>query len=316
MKPMDRDIKIFSGTANSGLARAICSYLDLPLGQINLTQFKDGESYCQILENVRGGDVFIIQPTCPPVNKNLMELLVMLDAFKRSSSARVTAVIPYYGYARQERKDKPRVPISAKLVADLLTAAGADRILTMDLHAPAIQGFFNIPVDHLFAAPVFISFVDKLGLEDLTIVSPDAGGVERARAYAKRLNGSLAIVDKRRGEGNVPEVMHLIGSVQGRTCVIVDDIVDSATTVLECAKALAREGAAEIYGCFTHPVLSTGAIEKLKASKLTRTLVTDSIPLDEEEKKEGRVEVLSIAELLGEAILRIHNNSSVSSLFI
>ena len=316
MKPIDRDIKIFSGTANAGLARAICNYLDLPLGQITLTQFKDGESYCQILENVRGGDVFVIQPTCPPVNTNLMELLVMLDAFKRSSSSRVTAVIPYYGYARQERKDKPRVPISAKLVADLLNAAGADRILTVDLHAPAIQGFFNIPVDHLFAAPVFISYIERLALENLTIVSPDAGGVERARAYAKRLDATLAIIDKRRGDGNVPEVMHLIGDVKHRTCLIVDDIVDTATTVLECAKALAREGAREIYGCFTHAVLSAGAIDKLKASKMTRTIVTDTIPLDEVKREDYRVEVLSVAELLGEAILRIHNNSSVSSLFI
>ncbi|HXI03350.1 MAG TPA: ribose-phosphate pyrophosphokinase [Candidatus Saccharimonadales bacterium] len=313
---MDRDIKIFSGSANPTLAKAICRYLDLPLGQINLTSFRDGESYCQILENVRGGDVFIIQPTCPPVNTNLMELLVMLDAFKRSSSSRITAVIPYYGYARQERKDKPRVPISAKLVADLLNAAGADRILTIDLHAPAIQGFFDIPVDHLFAAPVFISFIEKLRLQNLTIVSPDAGGVERARAYAKRLDASLAIVDKRRGEGNVPQVMHLIGDVKGRTALIVDDIVDSATTVMECAKAVAREGASEVFGCFTHPVLSEGSVQKLMASKLTRTWVTDSIPLDEERRSRGRLEVLSVASLLGEAILRIHNNSSVSSLFI
>ncbi len=316
MKPMDRDIKIFSGSANPTLAASICTYLDLPLGRINITQFRDGESYCQIRENVRGGDVFVIQPTCPPVNNNLLELLVMLDAFKRSSSSRVTAVIPYYGYARQERKDKPRVPISAKLVADLLTAAGADRILALDLHAPAIQGFFNIPVDHLFAAPVFISFVEKLGLQDLTIVSPDAGGVERARAYAKRLNAALAIVDKRRGEGNVPEVMHLIGDVKNRTALIVDDIVDSATTVMECARALAREGARDVFGCFTHPVLSPGAVEKLTASKLPRTWGTDSIPLDESRRSAGRLEVLSVAELLGEAILRIHNNSSVSSLFI
>jgi ribose-phosphate pyrophosphokinase len=316
MKATDRDIKIFSGSANPTLAKAICAYLDLPQGQIDLTQFKDGECYCQILENVRGGDVFIIQSTCTPVNNHLMELLVMLDAFKRSSASRVTAVIPYYGYARQERKDKPRVPISAKLVADLLTAAGADRILSLDLHAPAIQGFFNIPVDHLFAAPVFVAFVEKLGLKNLTIVSPDAGGVERARAYAKRLDATLAIVDKRRGEGNIPEVMHLIGDVKGRNAMIVDDIVDTATTVLECATALSREGANEIYGCFTHPVLSAGAAEKLRASKLTRTLVTDSIPLDNERRSKGRLEVLSIAELLGEAILRIHNNSSVSSLFI
>jgi ribose-phosphate pyrophosphokinase len=316
MKPMDRDIRIFTGSASTALARAICKYLDLPLGQATVTRFKDGESYCQILENVRGSDVFVIQSTCPPVNDNLMELLVMLDAFKRSSASRITAVIPYYGYARQDRKDKPRVPISAKLVADLITAAGADRILAMDLHAPAIQGFFNIPVDHLFAAPVFISYMDKLRLEDLVIVSPDAGGVERARAYAKRLNGSLAIVDKRRGEGNVPKVMHLIGEVKGLNALIVDDIVDTATTLSECVRALAREGAKSIYGCFTHAVLSDGAADKLSESNLTKALVTDSIPVDQDNVKRARIEVLSVAELLGEAIFRIHNNSSVSSLFI
>jgi len=316
MKPMDRDIRIFSGSANGSLARAICTYLDLPMGQANLSRFADGECYCQILENVRGSDVFVIQSTCHPVNDNLMELLVMLDAFKRSSASRITAVIPYYGYARQDRKDKPRVPISAKLVADLITAAGAERILTVDLHAPAIQGFFNIPVDHLFAAPVFISYIEKLALEDLTIVSPDAGGVERARAYAKRLNASLAIIDKRRGEGNIPKVMHLIGEVRGRNALIVDDIVDTATTLSESVKALVREDARGVYGCFTHGVLSTGAVEKLAASNMVRTLVTDTIPLTDEKRAKARIEVLSVAELLGEAIFRIHNNSSVSSLFI
>jgi len=316
MRPQDRDIKIFSGTASTDLARAICAYLDLAVGQADLYSFADGERYCQIMENVRGSDVFVIQSTCTPVNDHLMELLVMLDAFKRSSASRITAVIPYYGYARQDRKDKPRVPISARLVADLITAAGADRIVAVDLHAPAIQGFFGIPVDHLFAAPVFINYVEKLGLTDLTIVSPDAGGVERARAYAKRLSATLAIVDKRRGEGNVPQVMHLIGDVKGRNTLIVDDIVDTATTVQECARALKREGARSIYGCFTHAVLSPGACEKLSASDLSRTLVTDSIPLVREKKEAGRVEVLSVAELLGEAIFRIHNNSSVSSLFI
>jgi ribose-phosphate pyrophosphokinase len=316
MKPHDRDIKVFSGSASHGLAEEICKYLGIPVGQADLSAFSDGERYCQILENVRGSDVFVIQSTCPPVNENLMELLVMLDAFKRSSASRVTAVMPYYGYARQDRKDKPRVPISAKLVADLLTAAGADRIVALDLHAPAIQGFFNIPVDHLFAAPVFIDFVDKLGLENLTIVSPDAGGVERARAYAKRLRASLAIMDKRRGEGNVPKVMHVIGEVEGRNALIVDDIVDTATTVLECAKALAREGAKAVYGCFSHAVLSAGAPDKLTASELTRTLVTDSIPLEEGKRQRARIDVLGVAGLLGEAIFRIHNNSSVSSLFI
>ena len=316
MGPMDRDIRVFSGSASAALARAICNYLDIPVGQVDLAKFADGECYCQILENVRGSDVFVIQSTCPPVNDHLVELLVMLDAFKRSSASRITAVIPYYGYARQDRKDKPRVPISAKLVADLITAAGADRILAMDLHAPAIQGFFNIPVDHLFAAPVFISFIDKLNLPDLTIVSPDAGGVERARAYAKRLNASLAIIDKRRGEGNVPKVMHLIGEVHDRNALIVDDIVDTATTLSESVRALAREGAKAIYGCFSHAVLSPGAVEKLAESNLARTLVTDSISLGEEKRSRARIEVLSVAESLGEAIFRIHNNSSVSSLFI
>jgi ribose-phosphate pyrophosphokinase len=316
MRPLDRDIKIFPGTASSDLAKSICNYLDLPVGRADLYSFSDGERYCQIMENVRGSDVFVIQSTCTPVNDHLMELLVMLDAFKRSSASRITAVIPYYGYARQDRKDKPRVPITAKLVADLLEAAGADRIVALDLHAPAIQGFFSIPVDHLFAAPVFIASVERMGIEDLTIVSPDAGGVERARAYAKRLKATLAIVDKRRGEGNVPQVMHLIGEVKGRNTLIVDDIVDSATTVLECAKALKKEGAKSVYGCFSHAVLSAGAGDKLKASDLTRTLVTDSIPLEKEKRTESRIEVLSVAELLGEAIFRIHNNSSVSSLFI
>jgi ribose-phosphate pyrophosphokinase len=316
MRPLDRDIKVFAGSASTDLGMAICRYLELQIGQVDLQVFKDGERYCQIMENVRGSDVFVIQSTCPPVNEHLMELLLMLDAFKRSSASRITAVIPYYGYARQERKDKPRVPISAKLVADLLTAAGADRILALDLHSPAIQGFFSIPVDHLFAAPVFIDFVEKLGIDSLTIVSPDAGGVERARAYAKRLHASLAIVDKRRSEGNVPKAMHLIGEVKGRNALIVDDIVDTATTVLECARALKSEGANAVYGCFTHAVLSSSAGENLKGSELTRTLVTDSIPHDSDKREKARLEVLSVSELLGEAIFRIHNNSSVSSLFI
>ncbi len=240
MKPLDRDIKIFSGTANRPLAKAICSYLDLPEGQIQIRKFSDGETYCQVDENIRGTDVFIIQPTCPPVNENLMELLLMIDAFKRSSAFRTTAVIPYYGYARQDRKDKPRVPISAKLTADLISAAGAERILAMDLHAPAIQGFFNIPVDHLFAAPVFVRYLQKMNIPDLVIVSPDAGGVERARAYAKRLGGQLAIVDKRRNEKGIAELMHLVGEVKGKNTLIVDDIVDTATTLTETAAALRK----------------------------------------------------------------------------
>jgi len=313
---MKSDIKVFSGNAHPALAREICDILGTPLGAIEARRFADGEAYCQILENVRGMDVFVIQPTCPPVDPNLMELLIMIDAFKRSSAARITAVLPYYGYARQDRKDKPRVPISAKLVADLLTAAGADRILAMDLHAPAIQGFFDIPVDHLFAAPVLIEHVARLKLRNLVIVSPDAGGVERARAYAKRLAASLAIIDKRRGEKNEPKVMHVIGDVEGRNCLIVDDIVDTAGTLTGTVQALHRNGARSIYGCFSHAVLSGPAVERIRASEMALTVVTNSIPLDEEKRKAGRITVLSVASLLGEAIKRIHTNSSVSSLFV
>ncbi|HET6372126.1 MAG TPA: ribose-phosphate pyrophosphokinase [Candidatus Polarisedimenticolia bacterium] len=313
---MDRDIKVFSGSANRPLARAICTYLGVPEGQITLKRFADGEIYCQVTENIRGSDVFVIQPTCPPVNEHLMELLLMVDAFKRSSADRITAVIPYYGYARQDRKDKPRVPISAKLVADLLSAAGTQRILAMDLHAPAIQGFFDIPVDHLFAAPVFVSHFETMKIPDLVIVSPDAGGVERARAYAKRLNANLAIVDKRRNDSGVAQLMNLIGDVEGKNTLIVDDIVDTATTLTETVKALHKGGAKNIYACFTHGVLSGSAVEKLAGSNLARTLVTDSIPLKPELAGRARIEVLSVAELLGEAIFRIHNSSSVSSLFI
>jgi ribose-phosphate pyrophosphokinase len=259
----------------------------------------------------------VIQSTCPPVNHNLMELLLMLDAFKRASAARVTAVIPYYGYARQDRKDKPRVPISAKLVADLVTAAGADRVLALDLHAASIQAFFDVPVDHLFAAPVMLDYISRLRLADLTIVSPDAGGVERARAFAKRLDASLAIMDKRReGSGNVARILHVIGDVDGRNVVIVDDIVDTAGTLVESIEALRENGAREIYACVTHPVLSGPAVQRLAASEMKKLLTTNSVPLSEEKRKELRPEVLSVAGLLGEAILRIHNNASVSSLFV
>jgi ribose-phosphate pyrophosphokinase len=279
-------------------------------------RFADGEAYCHIQENIRGTDVFVIQPTCPPVDANLMELLVMLDAFKRSSAARVTAVMPYYGYARQDRKDKPRVPITAKLVADLLTAAGASRILAMDLHAPAIQGFFDIPVDHLFAAPVLIEHVDKMKLQDLVIVSPDAGGVERARAYAKRLDAALAIIDKRRGEKNEPQVMHVIGEVEGKNCLIVDDMVDTAGTLVGTVQALTKKGARRVYGCFTHALLSGPAVERIRNAELAQMVVTNSIPLEDARARAGRVTVLSVASLLSEAIRRIHTNSSVSSLFV
>jgi ribose-phosphate pyrophosphokinase len=313
---VDGDLKVFTGNAHPALAGEICSILGISLGRADVRRFADGESYCHILENIRGTDVFVIQPTCPPVDANLMELLVMLDAFKRSSAARVTAVMPYYGYARQDRKDKPRVPITAKLVADLITAAGAARILAMDLHAPAIQGFFNIPVDHLFAAPVLIDHVARMNLQDLVIVSPDAGGVERARAYAKRLDASLAIIDKRRGEKNEPQVMHVIGEVEERNCLIVDDMVDTAGTLVGTVQALSRKGARSVYGCFSHAVLSGPAIERIRSMELVQTAVTNSIPLDPARATAGRITVLSIAGLLSEAIRRHHTNSSVSSLFV
>jgi ribose-phosphate pyrophosphokinase len=311
------DLKIFAGRSNPGLAAQICESLGMELGKIRVSSFADGEIYCQIQENVRGKDVFIIQSTCTPVNQNIMEMLVMLDAFKRASAARITAVIPYYGYARQDRKDRPRVPISAKLVADLITAAGADRVLAMDLHAPAIQGYFDIPVDHLFSAPVMVDHVSSLKLRDLTIVSPDAGGVERARAFAKRLDAGLAIMDKRReGMDNVAKIMHVIGEVKGRTVLIVDDIVDTAGTLTETIEALHRNGVHEAYACMTHGVLSGPAVQRLADSHLKKILLTNTVPLSEEKRKVLRPEVLSVADLLGEAIKRIHHNSSVSSLFV
>jgi ribose-phosphate pyrophosphokinase len=313
---MKNEMKVFSGNGNPGLARAICHYLHLSVGEWKLSRFSDGEVYCQILENVRGTDVFVIQPTCHPVNENLMELLIAVDAMKRSSAARITAVIPYYGYARQDRKDKPRVPISAKLVADLLTAAGVDRLLTMELHAPAIQGFFDLPVDHLFAAPVLLDWVERQRFDNLTIVSPDAGGVERARAFAKKLEAGLVIIDKRRVDANVAETMNVIGEVAGRTCVIVDDIVDTAGTLVGAVKALRDEGASRVLGCFTHPVLSGPALERIQNSELEHVVVTDSIPLSDAKAQNPKITVLSVASLLGEAIARIHSNSSVSSLFV
>ena len=313
---MSYALKLFSGRANRALSESIAQSLGQPLGQMELYNFSDGENYCQIKENVRGGDVFVIQPTGAPVNDNLMELLLMIDAFKRSSAQRITAVVPYYGYARQDRKDKPRVPISAKLAADLLTAAGAHRILTVDLHVPQIQGFFDIPVDHLFAAPLFVSSISKLNLPDLTMVSPDAGGVERARAYAKRLGASLAILDKRREKANESEVLHVIGDVDGRTCFIVDDMVDTAGTLCKAATALKKSGATAVYASATHAVLSGPAVERIEQSVLSKLFVTDSLPLHDDRRASGKIERLSIAPLLGEAIKRIHDESSVSSLFV
>jgi ribose-phosphate pyrophosphokinase len=312
---MDRPLKIFSGRAHPKLAEEICGFLGVEPGKLSLYNFSDGELYTQIDENVRGADVFIIQPTCPPVNDTLMELLIMLDAFKRSSASRVTAVIPYYGYARQDRKDKPRVPITAKLVADLLQSAGADRVLTIDLHASQIQGFFDIPVDHLFAAPVIIRHLNTMQLDKLTIVSPDAGGVERARAYAKRLQASLAIIDKRRIAANQTAVMNIIGDVRGRNVFIVDDIVDTGGTLIHTVEALHKQGAKSISTACTHAVLSGPAIERINTSELQHVIVTNTIPTADKEAECPRLKTLSIGELLSEAVKRIHDETSVSVLF-
>ena len=308
-------LKVFSGRSHPALAEEICSRLGVERGHVTLYSFSDGENYVQIDENVRGADVFVIQPTCPPVNDHLMELLIMLDAFKRSSARRVTAVIPYYGYARQDRKDKPRVPITSKLVADLITAAGADRVLTLDLHAAQIQGFFNIPVDHLFAAPVIVGHLKKLNLTDLTIVSPDAGGVERARAYAKRLGATLAIIDKRRVTANQTEVMNIIGDVKDRNVFIVDDIIDTGGTLIHSSEALLAQGARSISAACTHGVLSGPAIERINKSTLTQVFTTNSMPMADKELECPKLHTLSIADLMAEAIKRIHGDDSVSSLF-
>jgi ribose-phosphate pyrophosphokinase len=288
------------------------------LGESKLQRFADGEIYFQLLENVRGVDVFIVQPTCFPVDQHLVELLIMIDALKRASAGRITVVVPYYGYARQDRKDRPRVAISSKLVADLLTTAGANRALFMDLHAAQIQGFFNIPVDHMFASPVMVSYFRELNLPDLTVVSPDAGGVERARFFATKMQAPLAIVDKRRTDLNVTEVMNVIGDVQGRTCLIIDDIIDTAGTLVKTAAALLDAGAVKVYAAASHPVLSGPAIERISNSKLQEVIVTDSIPLREDAQKlerQGRIKVLSVAGLLGATIESIHMETSVSSLF-
>jgi ribose-phosphate pyrophosphokinase len=308
-------LKVFNGRSHPALAEEICVRLGIDTGNITLYSFSDGENYVQIEENVRGADVFVIQPTAPPVNDNLMELLIMLDAFKRSSARRITAVLPYYGYARQDRKDKPRVPITSKLVADLISAAGADRVLTLDLHASQIQGFFNIPVDHLFAAPVIVRYLRELELDDLTIVSPDAGGVERARAYAKRLGASLAIIDKRRVAANQTEVMNIIGDVEGRNVVVVDDIIDTAGTLIHSTEALLAKGARSISASATHAVLSGPAIQRINNSQLDRVIATNSMPMQEKEQECSKLKTLSIGELLADAIKRIHNEDSVSSLF-
>ncbi len=283
--------------------------------QAKIERFSDGEIYVQLLENVRGGDVFVVQPTCHPVNEHIMELLLMIDALKRASARRITTVIPYYGYARQDRKDKPRAPISSKLVADLLTTVGANRALIVDLHAPQIQGFFNIPVDHLFASPVLVDYVRKLALPDLTIVSPDAGGVERARFFAKKMDSALAIVDKRRVEMDITEVMHVIGDVRGRSALILDDIIDTAGTLCKTADALVEAGATSVFACATHPVLSGQAVERIARSKIERVIVTNTIPLSAAAQQEPKIVVRSIGGLIARAIQSIHEETSVSTLF-
>jgi ribose-phosphate pyrophosphokinase len=312
----DDKFKLFTGSANRALAGAICGFLQVPLGHAEHGHFSDGETRFQILENVRGADVFVVQPCCRPVDYHLMELLLMIDAFKRASAWRITAVIPYYAYARQDRKDRPRVPISAKLVADLLETAGASRALTLDLHAPQIQGYFNVPVDHLFAAPVLVEYFKKKNLGPLTVVSPDAGGVERARYFAKKMDAPLAIVDKRRIDVNVSEVMHLIGDVKGRPALVIDDIIDTAGTLVKTAEALLKEGATKVYAGCTHAVLSGSAVERICDSPLEEVIVTDSVPLSESAKKVGKIKVLSVAELLARGIRSIHEETSISELFI
>jgi ribose-phosphate pyrophosphokinase len=312
---MSYELKLFSGNANRPLAEEIAQHLDLGLGDAEVSRFSDGEVYVQINENVRGTDVFVIQPTCPPVNDNLMELLVMIDAFKRASARRITAVLPYYGYGRQDRKAQPRVPISAKLVADLITAAGASRVLAVDLHAGQIQGFFNIPVDHLFAAPVIIDHLAKKELEDLVLVSPDAGGVERARAIAKRLRAGLAIIDKRRDGPNVAVFMYLIGEVKDKDVVVIDDMIDTAGTLIQAVEAVKREGARRVLACGVHPVLSGPAISRIGSSELEELIITNSVLLPPE-KRLPKIHVLSVAPLLAEAIRRIHDEESVSTLFV
>ena len=314
-KVVNRELKVFSGNANPALSKEICDYLQIPLGDIHLTKFSDGELYTQILENVRGKDVFLIQPTCSPVNNNLMELLIMIDAFKRSSATRITTVLPYYGYGRQDRKDKPRVPISSKLVADLLTAAGTDRILAMDLHVGQIQGFFDIPVDHLYAAPVLIEYLKNLEIPNLTVVSPDAGGVERARAFAKRLDGDLAVIDKRRTGPNEAEVLHIVGHVSGRNILICDDMIDTAGTLVKTVEALRKKKAERVFACATHGILSGPAIDRLRTAPIEEIILTNTVPIDPS-KVLPNMKILSVGALLGAAIQSFHEETSVSNLFV
>jgi ribose-phosphate pyrophosphokinase len=321
---VDEKFKIFSGTANEQLADEVCHFLGMQRGMAQVTRFADGEAYVQIQENVRGADVFVMQPTCrsvrgtkhSSVDENLIELLLLVDALKRASARRITAVMPYFGYARQDRKDKPRSPISSKMMADLLTTAGIHRALIVDLHTPQLQGFFNIPVDHLFASPVLVDHFKKLALPNLTVVSPDAGGVERARFFAKKVDAALAIVDKRRVEMNVAEIMHVIGDVHGRTCLIIDDLIDTAGTLVKTAAALKDNGATEVYACASHAVLSGPAVQNIAGSVIREVVVTNTIPLSDEAKQEPKIHVLSIAGLIGRAIQANHEETSVSKLFI
>jgi ribose-phosphate pyrophosphokinase len=310
------ELKVFSGSAHPELTREIAAFLGVTPGQARLRRFPDSEVSFQIDENIRGTDVFVIQPTSNPVDQHIMELLIMIDAFRRSSAARITAVLPYFGYARQDRKDKPRVPISAKLVANVLSAAGTNRVLTMDLHKAQIQGFFDIPVDHLFAAPVIIDYLARMSYPQLTMVSPDAGGAERARAYAKRLDAELAVIDKRRTDDGTAEVMNVIGDVEGRTCILQDDIIDTAGTITKGASALKANGASRVIACAVHGVLSGAAIERIEKSPIDKLIVTNTIPLSPAGRDSNKVVVLSVARLLGQAIKSIHEETSVSSLFV
>lgn len=313
---MFKSICIFSGNANRPLAESIADYLEVPLGRCRLSRFADGEVFAEVRENVRGVDVYVVQPTCAPVNDALMELLVITDALKRASAGSITAVIPYYGYARQDRKVAPRTPITAKLVADLLSTAGCGRVVSMDLHAGQIQGFFNVPFDHLYSMPVMLDELRPLFKEAPVMVSPDAGGVERTRAYAKRLNADLAIVDKRRERANVSEVMNVIGEVEGRECVLLDDMIDTAGTLTTAARVLVERGAKKVYAAATHPVLSGPAVDRIKDSPIEQVLVSDTIPLRQNAIESNKFRVVSVARVLGEAIKRIHNSDSVSSLFV
>jgi ribose-phosphate pyrophosphokinase len=310
-----KSLSIFTANANRPIAEEICKYVEIPLGRSDVTHFSDGEIYVEINENVRGVNCFVVQSTCTPVNQSLMELLIMIDALKRASAGSIVAVIPYFGYARQDRKTKPRTPITAKLVADLISAAGADRVVAMDLHAGQIQGFFNIPFDHLYGMPVFLDELRHMALSDIVVISPDAGGVERARAYSKRLGGSMAIIDKRRAARNVSEVMNVVGDVKGKNAIIVDDIIDTAGTLCNASKAVMEAGARSVMACASHAVFSGKAIERIQASPLNQVIVTNTIPLDEAGRGSSKVKVLTVARLLGEAVKRIHHGDSISSLF-